>query len=395
MALNLSRNSRLFISTVTAGFDSTNTWEVQMQDGFSFSQGIDSTEITVSEAGATPTRGAETFNSALQPADWAFTSYMRSYVDAGAATIQTTEAILWHALATNATPDFGLAGVPNARGQLDRFHVDFEDSDHHELAKIHLLFNVDNVWYRISDCQVNQADIDFSIDGIAMVAWSGQGTVLRDITDTPSAYPDIITPEIVAGTDPTVVAVGARGVASTDGGTGNTTATEYLAVPSSATYIKNKLSTLSLVGARVGQNDNTIAYAIAITGGNLSITNNITYITPETLSIVDTPIGSFSGARSMTGQLTCYLDTKDNGSSTLIRNLSNNLSTKNSYSMVLNLGGPSGPRVVFALPYAQLAVPVIEVADVLGLNIDFAAQGANGIEAAADMSEITIEYFNA
>ena len=385
MALNLSRNSRLFISTVTAGFDSTNTWEVQMQDGFSFSQGIDSTEITVSEAGATPTRGAETFNSALQPADWAFTSYMRSYVDAGAATIQTTEAILWHALATNATPDFGLAGVPNARGQLDRFHVDFEDSDHHELAKIHLLFNVDNVWYRISDCQVNQADIDFSIDGIAMVAWSGQGTVLRDVTDTPSAHPDIITADIAGGTDPIAIQAVNRGLATSDGD-GDSIVSEYLAVPASATYIKNKLSTLSLVG------DST-TYAIAITGGNLSITNNITYITPETLSIVDTPIGSFSGARSMTGQLTCYLDTKDNGSSTLIRNLSNNLSTKNSYSMVLNLGGPTGPRVVFALPYAQLAVPVIEVADVLGLNIDFAAQGANGIDTAAAMNEITVEYY--
>ena len=391
MALNLSRNSRLFISTVTTGFDSTNTWEVQMQDGFSFSQGIDSTEITVSEAGATPTRGAETFNSALQPADWAFTSYMRSYIDADSV-MQTTEAILWHALATNADPDFSASGVANARGSISNFHVDFLDSDHHELTKLHLFFNVDNVWYRISDCQVNQADIDFSIDGIAMVAWSGQGTVLRDVTDTLSAFPDIISADIIGGTDPTAVAYADRGTALTDGGTGTTTATEYLAVPASATYIKNKLSTLSLVGA-AGQNDAAVSYAIAITGGNLSITNNITYITPETLSVVDTPLGSFSGSRSMTGQLTCYLDTKSNGSSTLIKNLSNNLNTKNSYALTLNLGGPTGPRVVFDIPNAQLAVPVIEVADVLGLNIDFAAQGANGIDTAANMDEITVEYY--
>ena len=384
MALNLSRNSRLFISTVTAGFDSTNTWEVQMQDGFSFSQGIDSTEITVSEAGATPTRGAETFNSALQPADWAFTSYMRSYVDADSS-MQTTEAILWHALATNAAPDFSSTGVVNARGSASNFHVDFLDSDHHELTKLHLFFNVDNVWYRISDCQVNQADIDFSIDGIAMVAWSGQGTVLRDVTDTPSAYPDIITTEIVGGTDPIAIQAVNRGLATSDGD-GDSIVSEYLAVPASATYIKNKLSTLSLVG------DST-TYAIAITGGNLSIANNITYITPETLSVVDSPIGSFSGSRSMTGQLTCYLDTKSNGSSTLIKNLSNNLSPKNSYALALNLGGPTGPHVVFDIPNAQLAVPVIEVADVLGLNIDFAAQGADGIDTSAAMNEITVEYY--
>ena len=37
-----------------------------------------------------------------------------------------------------------------------------------------------------------------------------------------------------------------------------------------------------------------------ITGGNVTVENNITYVTPETIGIVDKSIGSFTGARTIT-----------------------------------------------------------------------------------------------
>ena len=41
MALNLARNSRVFVSTqLTSGFTSLNTWEILVQDGFSFCIGV-------------------------------------------------------------------------------------------------------------------------------------------------------------------------------------------------------------------------------------------------------------------------------------------------------------------------------------------------------------------
>ena len=77
MALNLQRNSRLFVSTVDADFSANDTWEIPMQEGFSFSQANETQDIEVNEAGVAPTRGGKTFNTSLSPADWSFASYVR------------------------------------------------------------------------------------------------------------------------------------------------------------------------------------------------------------------------------------------------------------------------------------------------------------------------------
>ena len=79
-----------------------------------------------------------------------------------------------------------------------------------------------------------------------------------------------------------------------------------------ADYLKNKLSTLTLSTAAQGGGSasgglDSRTYDIAITGGNITIANNITFLTPETLGVVDKSIGSFTGSRSITGSLTCYL----------------------------------------------------------------------------------------
>lgn len=375
MALNLARNSRLFVSTVTAGFDSTNTWEVLVQDGFSFSQGTDTQDITVNEAGTAPIRGSQTFNTQMQPADWSFTSYVRSYEDADT-NKQSVEGVLWAGLCSNQSPDFANS-ANSVTGTATKFDAAFDTSDVHELLKLNLYFQMDKIWYVITDAQVNQAEVDFSIDGIAMITWSGQGSDLNEAT----VFPDIIT--YPNGTNPLSVLAANRAADLAD----------YLAVPSTATYIKNKLSTLSLVGGTDPlQNDNGVVYDIAITGGSLTINNNITYVTPETLSVVDSPIGSFTGARQVSGSMTCYLNTKANGSSTLLKNLSSNLDTTNRYALTLNIGGPSGPRLALSMPTTQLTIPVLDVQDVLGVNIDFTAQGSVDV---GSTNELTVAYYDA
>ena len=62
-----------------------------------------------------------------------------------------------------------------------------------------------------------------------------------------------------------------------------------------------------------------MVFIVLLTGGNITMTNNITYLTPETIGSVNTPLGHVSGARSISGSFTCYLalDTVDNdGTST-------------------------------------------------------------------------------
>ena len=101
-------------------------------------------------------------------------------------------------------------------------------------------------------------------------------------------------------------------------------------------------------------------------------------MTPETLGIVDQPIGSFTGTRQISGTLNCYLDTKSNGSNELLKNLSaaTNLVT-NSFDMSLFMGGGSSstPVIEFDIPKAHVQIPVIEVADVISTNIEFMALG--------------------
>ena len=90
MALNLIRNARMFFTTnvnattgavLTSGFSDTNTWEIQVLDGLSFSQATGSETVTVNEAGDTPVRGQRQFNTSLEPAEITFSTYIRPYLD--------------------------------------------------------------------------------------------------------------------------------------------------------------------------------------------------------------------------------------------------------------------------------------------------------------------------
>ena len=133
-------------------------------------------------------------------------------------------------------------------------------------------------------------------------------------------------------------------------------------------------------------------YDINITGGSITIANNVTYVTPETIGIVDKPIGSFTGARTITGSLTMYLDTKSNGSNQLLTDLAaatdlvTNVFDLRLYMGVAGAVGSDGdamgsadftaPGVEFNMTKAHLQVPVIEVGDLISVAVEFAAHGS-------------------
>ena len=111
----LLRNSRLFfttnvdtlgeIQTGGASITSSNTFEIQVLEGFSFSQGTQQSTIQVSEAGTDPSRGQRAFNVALDPVDVSFSTYVRPYNNSG--TITAEESVLWNALLSSAPIDAG------------------------------------------------------------------------------------------------------------------------------------------------------------------------------------------------------------------------------------------------------------------------------------------------
>ena len=375
-----------------------NTFRVGVLDGYSFSQGSESSDVTITEAGATPNRGSKRFNDSLPPAEWSFATYVRPFVH-GAASYRVAddhdcvENILWAAMTGTGLPADSAAsgaGVVVGTTAQNGVQIDFEESDLHELMKLNLYFALENTTYRLNDAQIGSAEIDFSIDGIAQITWSGSATTIDQVStamDDPSKY----------GIGDTT----SNGSGWTSGST-DTYAEGYNFVdttgPSDADYLRNKLSTLYLDadaqggGSASGGLDNR-TYDINITGGSISIENNVTYVTPETIGVVDKPIGSFTGSRTISGSLTMYLDNKTDGSNQLLTDLAaaTDLVT-NVFDMRLFMGvagavGSDGdamgaddftaPGVEFNMPKAHLTVPVIEVGDLISVSVEFAAHGTD------------------
>ena len=378
-----------------------NTFRVGVLDGYSFSQGSDATDVVINEAGATPNRGQKRFNDSLPPAEWSFSTYVRPFKhgtnsSGDANDHDMVENILWAAIAgKTVTGTTGAATGSEPAVTLDGTDADvsFVRSEHHELLKLSIFFALENTTYRLNECQVNQAEIDFSIDGIATIAWSGNSTTIDQITtaidDPNTAYSS--------------TAGDTGGAYSANSTISNAEGFNYVDTtgPDDADYLRNKLSTLTLSTAEQGGGSSSggldqKTYDIAITGGSITIANNITYVTPETLGVIDKPIGSFSGARQISGSLTMYLNTtgssgSGNGSNQLLADLSGATDlVRNSFDMSLFMGGGSSdtPVVEFDLPRAHFQVPAIEVADLISVSVEFAAHGSDITSA----DEMTVKY---
>lgn len=368
--VNLSRNTKLYVSTVATGHAVTDTFEIPILDGYSFTQNTESQNITLNEAGAAPVRGQKVFNTALNPVDISFVTYVRPFMydpDQDGVTTPDThncvERILWDAVA-------GTALNQATTATATELTVDFSNSEVHELLPLYLYFTVDNVTYVISGATITAVTIDFSIDGIAQLQWTAQGVSLAEGT-APAAY---------------------RSAAA-----GATTADLQTTNLRDADFIKNKLSTVSLTAADTatfpGVSSNGV-YNLALTGGSITIENGTTFLTPAELGIVNKPIGSFTGTRAISGNITCYLRT----GATLGQSgdLFSDMATatdviSNAFALTVSLGGASAPKLELVMAQAHLNIPTINVEDVVASDIQFTAQGGtNGIE---DTDELLIKYY--
>ena len=415
-----------------------NTFRLGVLDGDSFSQGSDSTDVTISEAGATPNRGSKRFNDSLPPAEWSFGTYVRPFQHGAASyrangTFDCVENIMWAALSgtglPNATENTTGSGVFVSNATEKGSLCNFTESDVHELMKLSIYFALENTTYRLNQAQINQAEIDFSIDGIAQITWSGNATTIdqvSEVSEDPSLAVEFTTADQGADSAAILSAVtlNANSLALADK-TDNCEEFNYVDTtgPSDADYLRNKLSSLFLNTAAQGggkdsQGLDAKNYAINITGGSLTIANNVTYVTPETIGVVDKPIGSFTGARVVNGSLTMYLDNKSNGSNDLLSDLAAATDlVSNAFDMRLYMGvafntsavtssevagsfgthdfgtdGTNAPvinaGVEFAMPRAHLTVPTIEVGDLISASVEFAANGSSLLEG----DELSVKY---
>ena len=470
MALNLVRNSRVFFTTnvdsstgvvATTGFTSANTNEIQVLDGFTFSQNTNADTVTISEAGVAPVRGQRSFNTSLAPVDFSLSTYIRPFNATGSITAE--ESVLWNALLSvnaistantitvggtisgatyaflggdgtitlagtsltysglavgdvvvisglshatdgvilnNSAKVTALSGTaialelttPKAAGAAitsitvgtvklyksawapvtSTYSVaSTGGSNANQLQKFGMIFIVDNVTYVVDNCAMNQVTIDFGLDAIATAAWTGQGTALKQST-----------------------VINAAALASA---TAKNTA---------AQFITNKLSTVqmslvnSLGSAAAGTN-----YAVALTGGSITINNNIAYITPANLGTVNIPTTYYTGTRAITGTMNAYLKTGSGVSSTgqLLADMlaAATSSVEPMAALSITIGGATNAtKVVLEMPSVTFSIPTVDVQQVVSTAINFTAEGYTPSSTADantfaldEVNDLTVRYY--
>ena len=375
--LYFSRDSKMYVEIGSA------VWEIPVLDGFSFSQANNSTEVTLSEmedSSGVSKRGRKVFNDSLAPVEWSFSTYARPFLSEGSDTAgnaekdgtdrhHAVEEVLWSLLAGKATtpytaPDastaaaltgftFSSTATPNTDTGVGMTSLSFSTSNASTLNTCNIYFSLDDggsdpVVYKCDEAVVNEASIDFDVDGIATIAWSGFAKTLTE------------------GSKPTV--------------------TVDEAVPATNNFIRNRLTQLAITA-----NDTTTfpgsgsgVYTLNLTGGNITFSNNISYLTPETLGSVNLPIGHITGARSISGSFNCYLGLDSGTNTGTSTDFFNDLTSTaarnkivNSFDCIFKLGGVSStssvPAYHFDFPTAHFEIPAHSVEDVISIETTFQA----------------------
>ena len=184
MATNLffSRDTKVYIEVTNGVF------EVPVLDGFSFSQANNSTEVTLAEmesSAGVSKRGRRVFNDSLAPVEWNFSTYVRPFKTAGTnvsgnanknsnANHHAVEEVLWAMFvgdaaytATSSSADPSFTGLTTDSSDLD---IAFTNSNKSTLGTANIYFSLDDAnsdrkVYKCTDAVVNEASIDFDIDG--------------------------------------------------------------------------------------------------------------------------------------------------------------------------------------------------------------------------------------
>lgn len=149
-------------------------------------------------------------------------------------------------------------------------------------------------------------------------------------------------------------------------------------------------------------------YTVALTGGTLTINNNITFLTPEALGVVNQPCGHFTGQLQISGNMTAYLKTGNTGDTAdLLNDLltystgANASADPTKFALDINMGGAAPgspwnrPLVQFSMPAAHLVIPTINIEDVVSVDIPFTAlpYDSSGVADPTAGTEMTVAYY--
>ena len=315
--LYFSRDTRMFVqfrdTTTNTEADATrgggSLWEIPVLDGYSFSQATNTSEIALSEmesSAGVSRRGRRMFTDSLAPAEWSFSTYARPFASVGQTALGTAadgvkgaepgttlevhavEEVLWASMFGADKYDankFVRNVQPVSGSESDVITPDtvkstivITESNRSALHSFVLYFLIDTatsnpLLYRMPEAIVNEVSIDFDVDGIATLNWTGFAKEIQDNSEklgVSSTHTATVSGGRVGGGNLVV------GVLIID--TGNSRAVH--------------------IATNVGSSTATTTQAIdeAITSTENFIRNRLTGVTIETADAADKVTGTFPGA---------------------------------------------------------------------------------------------------
>ncbi len=221
--LYFSRDTRMFVQFRNSGDNDETTanlgkggiWEIPVLDGYSFSQTTNTSEITLAEMESTAgisRRGRRMFTDSLAPAEWSFSTYIRPFkslggsvatgylgADGSGTDVHAVEEVLWASM-FGADTWSGLSGNnseftrttnPKVSGgdvltpAANYSNIEMTESNRSALNSFTIWFWIDTstsnpLMYRLPESVVNEVGIDFDVDGIATLNWSGFSKEVQD-----------------------------------------------------------------------------------------------------------------------------------------------------------------------------------------------------------------------
>jgi len=398
--LNLQRNTKVFMSTVdiASGAEVTamkpaNTWQVEILAGFAVSQAAATQDITSLESGLTPDRSQQRFNTALNPVDWNFQAYLKptglektagaSDKSAEGNSMPCADWFMWQALMSNTAFASGdslqstwQADGKFALGERAAAANVFQHSANFATAsEYHLYFKMDNVVYQVSNATVNQGSIDAAIDGIATTTWTGFGTNLIELRDDKRNNAISVFGGILNAGGNEITANSNQYALTAEASYHPWNSYNVSGTISSASFIKNRLSTIDIKHAE-SSTATGVDFTFPVTALSFDYNNNITYLTPEELASLNSPIGQFAGARAISGSLSAYLRGGSSDSAQFLKQIVEDTRTSSSATSNANLkiGGATAPFFAINMPKIQFEIPTHAVEDVIGITVNFLAQ---------------------
>lgn len=323
MSVYFKRNTNIYISKApNASANATNTVQLNVKD-FSFNQSSRTDSVGRNTLQSLQERTVEPYLTAIFPVNFTFTTYVLSEVDTN---VTSPEEYLW----------VSLMGSDNITSSPTQSAIDFADGNVASLAELTLWFDQPNQSegnYRIDNAIVDNATINFNVNGIAEIQWSGRALSITEDNTPP---------------------------ASTDRS-------------SITNFIKNRPSSITL-------NMNAISYTLALTGGSIRIDNKVQFHGRNRLGETTVPEGHYTGNREISGFLNFYMKSGTNESVDLFNTVLTNVSL-NTYestylaAITINLGGSTNnPRLEISIPQALLGLGQQDFASVFGVSIPFIAK---------------------